>query len=72
MLSSTRDKIMPFKNLPLKFLFRCINRSPSYGELQNALCYYSDLLALNKVEPLYNEPLTKRSSRYNERFSLHQ
>ena len=44
MLSSTRDKIMPFKNLPLKFFFRCINRSPSYGELQNAFCcYYSEL-----------------------------
>ena len=25
MLSSTRDKIMPFKNLPLKVFFRCIN-----------------------------------------------
>ena len=44
MLSSTLDKIMPFKNLPLKFFFRCINRSPSYNELQNAFCcYYSDL-----------------------------
>ena len=44
MLSSTRDKIMPFKNLRLKFFFRCINRSPSYGKLQNAICcYYSEL-----------------------------
>ena len=44
MLSSTRDKVMPFKNMLLKFFFHSINSSPSYGELQSAFCcYYSEL-----------------------------